>query len=237
MPSQIICFVAMFLDEPHSTHRYYGELLASYRPRLFQESHRLLPYFVAGVSLAAIERLFSLGQLNRSLKVMKHQLLMVFRMLCGKGALPSIASKRIDGYCDALLEVLDDEARSRDAFQRSAQLIEDTLKTVGSTQDPPQRTRSFTNALIEAAAASREPIKVLPPFRTGTVKWFSEIKGYGFITGDNKKEIFVHITGLLAGPSSTLIPGQRVRYIMGQTDRGERAIEVDFERSDSTSPY
>jgi hypothetical protein len=85
MPSQIICFVAMFLDEPHSTHRYYGELLASYRPRLFQESHRLLPYFVAGVSLAAVECLFASGQLNRGLRVMKHQLLMVFRILCGRG--------------------------------------------------------------------------------------------------------------------------------------------------------
>jgi len=35
LPTQINCFVAMFLNEPHSTHRYYGELLSSYRSRLF----------------------------------------------------------------------------------------------------------------------------------------------------------------------------------------------------------
>jgi CspA family cold shock protein len=134
------------------------------------------------------------------------------------------------------LEILDDAAHSRDAFQRAGQLIEDTLKKVGSTQDPPQRTRSFTNALIEAAAASRKPIKVTSPFATGTVKWFSEIKGYGFITGDDDKELFVHITGLLAGPSSNLRPGQRVRYLVGQTARGERAIEVDLEQQHFAGP-
>ena len=39
LAAQVNCFLAMFLDEPHSTHRYYGELLNSYRNRLFRESH------------------------------------------------------------------------------------------------------------------------------------------------------------------------------------------------------
>ena len=38
LTSQIKSFVAMFLNEPHSIHRYYGELLDSYRSRLFRES-------------------------------------------------------------------------------------------------------------------------------------------------------------------------------------------------------
>ena len=43
LASQIKCFVAMFLNEPHSTHRYYGELLTSYRERLFNEFSSISP--------------------------------------------------------------------------------------------------------------------------------------------------------------------------------------------------
>jgi hypothetical protein len=51
LPSQIKCFVAMFLNEPHSTHRYYGELLRSYRNRLFSDSHLPITYYVAAAAL------------------------------------------------------------------------------------------------------------------------------------------------------------------------------------------
>ncbi len=43
MPFQLKCFLAVFLDEPHSTHRYYGELLQSYRSRVFQDGHAHCP--------------------------------------------------------------------------------------------------------------------------------------------------------------------------------------------------
>ena len=47
---QVKCFLAMFLNEPHSTHRYYGELLSAYRNRLFRESHSPIPYYVSGLA-------------------------------------------------------------------------------------------------------------------------------------------------------------------------------------------
>ena len=50
LATQVKCFVAMFLNEPHSTHRYYGELLNSYRDRIFVTSHAYVPYFVSGLA-------------------------------------------------------------------------------------------------------------------------------------------------------------------------------------------
>ena len=64
LPSQIKCFVAMFLNEPHSTHRYYGELLSSYRNRLFNDSHLPIAYYLSAAAFTAVERLFSGNRLS-----------------------------------------------------------------------------------------------------------------------------------------------------------------------------
>ena len=54
LTKQIKSFIAMFLDEPHSHPRYYGELLKSYaydEGRIFASNHRLEPYYASGVAL------------------------------------------------------------------------------------------------------------------------------------------------------------------------------------------
>ena len=76
LAAQVDCFLAMFLNEPHSTHRYYGELLGAYRNRLFKESHSATPYYVSGLALATLERLFLNGKLPRTWRRDKYQLLM-----------------------------------------------------------------------------------------------------------------------------------------------------------------
>jgi hypothetical protein len=47
MPFQLKCFIAAFLNEPHSTHRYYGELLEAYRARVFNDVHSFWPYYIS----------------------------------------------------------------------------------------------------------------------------------------------------------------------------------------------
>jgi len=44
---------------------------------------------------------------------------------------------------------------------------------------------------------------------TGTVKWFNDEKGYGFIAGDDGKELFIHYTGIADGGFRTLPEGAR----------------------------
>lgn len=57
---------------------------------------------------------------------------------------------------------------------------------------------------------------------TGTVKWFSDSKGYGFIVQDNGGEdIFVHHTGIAMSGFKTLTEGQKVSF---QTDSGPKGL-------------
>ncbi len=63
--------------------------------------------------------------------------------------------------------------------------------------------------------------------RTGSVKWFSRVKGYGFIAPDDQeKEIFVHFSGIEAEGYRNLEQGQRVAFEVEDTPKGPQAVRV-----------
>lgn len=62
--------------------------------------------------------------------------------------------------------------------------------------------------------------------KTGTVKWFDNKKGYGFIAGEDGKDIFVHYTAILTEGFKTLEEGQPVQYDVVEGKRGLQASNV-----------
>lgn len=61
---------------------------------------------------------------------------------------------------------------------------------------------------------------------TGKVKWFNSEKGYGFITGDDGREVFVHFSAIDCDGYKTLDDGQAVTYDVTEGDKGPQAINV-----------
>jgi CspA family cold shock protein len=62
---------------------------------------------------------------------------------------------------------------------------------------------------------------------TGTVKWFNDSKGYGFITpSDGGKDLFVHHSEVQSGGFRTLQEGQSVEFEVGQGKKGPCATNV-----------
>ncbi len=59
----------------------------------------------------------------------------------------------------------------------------------------------------------------------GIIKWYDEIKGFGFIQLDGKKDIFIHRSGLL-NPYTRLSEGQTVTFDIKQSEKGEVAYNV-----------
>src|SRR4030065_2371078 len=69
--------------------------------------------------------------------------------------------------------------------------------------------------------------------KMGTVKWFSRIKGYGFIAPDDQeKEIFVHFSGIEGEGYRNLEKGQRVSFVMEDTAKGPQAVAVRAEAAE-----
>ena len=62
---------------------------------------------------------------------------------------------------------------------------------------------------------------------TGTVKWFNEAKGFGFITPDEGgKDLFVHFSAIQGGGFKTLKENDKVQYDVGQGAKGPNATNV-----------
>jgi CspA family cold shock protein len=62
---------------------------------------------------------------------------------------------------------------------------------------------------------------------TGTVKWFSDQKGFGFITPDEgTKDLFVHQSGIVGEGYKSLSEGAKVSYDSESGDKGPRAVNV-----------
>lgn len=62
---------------------------------------------------------------------------------------------------------------------------------------------------------------------TGTVKWFNDEKGFGFITPeDGGKDLFVHHTAINANGFRTLPEGAKVSYESESGDKGPKAVNV-----------
>jgi len=60
----------------------------------------------------------------------------------------------------------------------------------------------------------------------GTVKWFNNQKGYGFILDEAGKDIFVHYSGLVMDGYKTLEEGQAVEFELTEGAKGPQAINV-----------
>lgn len=61
---------------------------------------------------------------------------------------------------------------------------------------------------------------------SGTVKWFNESKGYGFITSDDGSDIFVHYSSIQGDGFKTLVEGDKVNFDVEEGQKGPKAVNV-----------
>ena len=70
----------------------------------------------------------------------------------------------------------------------------------------------------------------------GTVKWFNEGKGYGFIAREDGNDVFVHFSGIEGEGFRTLREGERVEFEVEQDEKGPRAVRVTRVQPSVTGP-
>lgn len=61
---------------------------------------------------------------------------------------------------------------------------------------------------------------------TGTVKWFNDAKGYGFISREDGSDVFVHFRSIQMDGRKTLAEGQKVEFTLGEGAKGPQAENV-----------
>ncbi|ATZ63685.1 cold-shock protein [Acinetobacter bereziniae] len=61
---------------------------------------------------------------------------------------------------------------------------------------------------------------------TGTVKWFNETKGFGFIATDNGQDVFAHYSEIQSNGFKVLLEGQRVQFTVSNGKKGPQASGI-----------
>ena len=61
---------------------------------------------------------------------------------------------------------------------------------------------------------------------TGTVKWFNESKGFGFIEREGGPDVFAHFSAISGSGFKTLAEGQRVEFVVTDGQKGPRAEDI-----------
>lgn len=223
LPVQISAFIAMFLNEPHSTHRYYGELLKSYGGRIFLENHSPFPYFMTAYGLVVLEQLFFQQKLSRAMKRFKYQMLMLFRLTREPFDLPFLNSHKIDSYCESLMEALSKD-QVLTTFREAEAIITETLRTTSLQKFEAERLRAFTAELVDKT--KRNSTAATVQRERGKVSRFSAILGWGFIERAKGSDLFVHYSGIRGEGYRSLAPDQRVEFTIVETDKGPQAQDV-----------
>ena len=62
---------------------------------------------------------------------------------------------------------------------------------------------------------------------TGTVKWFDESKGFGFIERESGPDVFAHYSNIIGDGFKTLAEGQKVQFDVTQGPKGPQAENID----------
>ena len=61
---------------------------------------------------------------------------------------------------------------------------------------------------------------------TGTVKWFNEAKGYGFIEQESGPDVFAHVSAIAGEGFKSLAEGQKVEFTITQGQKGPQAENI-----------
>jgi CspA family cold shock protein len=61
---------------------------------------------------------------------------------------------------------------------------------------------------------------------TGSVKWFNEAKGFGFIEQESGPDVFAHFSAIVSEGFKTLADGQRVQFVVTQGPKGPQAENI-----------
>lgn len=143
LTSQIKAYVATTLGQPHSTHRYYGELLDANRSRMFREGESKEKYFIACLAFNRLEKLLRSGEIHGTLKIFRYQMLYLSHCYFDYLA----AKKRGFGF-DQVLSEYCDPLRFKPVLLAVAKVVDDQILALKpAAKREAERSRDFTLSL------------------------------------------------------------------------------------------
>jgi hypothetical protein len=141
-------FASMFLEEPHRATRSYRRILDRVGTEIFGPTHRLEPYYVAGLAAYRLEYLFRNQLLDGKFRSARYEILFVLRLQHIPSPLPRMNSHEMERVCKDFIEKLWDSTTSELMFRSAIAVIE---RAAGKELDSELlRTEPFRDKLKES---------------------------------------------------------------------------------------
>lgn len=149
LASQIQSYVAMFLNEPHSTHRYYGELLNAYSSKLFLDTDAYDLYYICAYFNYYLDKMFRTKQIEWKYKRLKFHILLALRVYHVGSQVIFGRAREQKKFFEKLFLILGKEDVLQNTIKTSIMCIDraiDKLKTIPMSDI--HRSRDVTNEII-----------------------------------------------------------------------------------------
>lgn len=151
----IRAIVSMFLDQPHSCHRYPGELYQQTKSKIFGSEQKMFtqkqspyPYYVSCYTWYILEQMFIHKELPAHLKQFKFFLLLMIRIKIAPEQISNFENIRdIEKYCMKLFDVIYDEKKYKPIVKSLCGMLDDILKKEKKSHDILIRTSIFTDEI------------------------------------------------------------------------------------------
>lgn len=142
LASQVKSYVSTVLEQPQSTHRYFGELLESNKEKLFNGKSKLDAYYLSSLIINCLDFSIRNNKIQKKYKRFKYHIAYLMNQL-----LMSKKSKDFD--IKNMITFVDDKIELKKLIDKSVIMIDEALSMDGISKRDAERSREFTNKLRE----------------------------------------------------------------------------------------
>lgn len=152
LTTQIKSFISMFLLEPHSTHRYYGELLKSYKKKIFNDGDILDLYYVATWCLYNVDQIIYRDKQFTQLRKYRYHFVMIIGLIASDNHILKLRfnSNEAQRVAETICKKINDKNIFLSLMKQSCNILAQAIKVLPENENTPNiRKRDFTNVIID----------------------------------------------------------------------------------------
>ncbi len=130
---QIKAMASMFFDKPHLASRFFGKLMSSVEG-IFNEQHKLLPYYTSAYTLYKIDYLFRNKIIDIRYRKFKYFILMLIKYDLSTEKIPELNSNKMDKLCENILKVINDNDKLITEINKLLPLFDKYVEDITSSE-------------------------------------------------------------------------------------------------------
>lgn len=169
LATQTASYVAVFLNEPQSTHRYYGELLNAYKNRLYLDADASEPYYIAAYFNFFLDKIFKEGKIERKYKVFKFHLMLGMKVLITDANILYGKARQQKKICEKIFNVIKTENEICRYFDTAFMCLRQTISESQINPVDQHRSKEFTTEYILLLNKQKNAVDTTEYLKNGDV--------------------------------------------------------------------